>query len=451
MKIAAVGCLHGQLDVIYEKIDNIEKNQNITIDLVLVCGDVQTIRNENDFHCISVPPKYRQLGTFHQYYFGEKIAPKLTLLIGGNHEASNVFQTLPYGGWVAPNMYYMGYCSVVKFGSFRIGGVSGIFKSHSARLPHFECLPYDQSSLRSIYHMREIEIFKLLQLSSEKKHVVDVFMSHDWPINIHQCATQRDVNNLLQRKPHFRLEIEQNRFGNPLLQPLVNHLRPKHWFAAHMHAGFRATVIHQPTDKKDSTDDQKEQSIIKTEFQALDKVLFKRYFLHVTDINFSGDEDQKPPCLEYDPEWLVILKKTDNLWTEIQNPNGIDLLNSSNKIEINQKDLDEIAKDFGNDFRIPENFQCSSPVLIRNEDSDPERRRNYLNPQTTKLCSKLNIFDPNTMFIQQESSTVKNPDEIDLDESDDEEDQNHTESEPTQKKRLKTELFIIDTKGTLCE
>ncbi|KPM07510.1 lariat debranching enzyme-like protein [Sarcoptes scabiei] len=388
MKIAAVGCLHGQLDVIYEKIDNIEKNQNITIDLVLVCGDVQTIRNENDFHCISVPPKYRQLGTFHQYYFGEKIAPKLTLLIGGNHEASNVFQTLPYGGWVAPNMYYMGYCSVVKFGSFRIGGVSGIFKN---------------------------------------------------------------VNNLLQRKPHFRLEIEQNRFGNPLLQPLVNHLRPKHWFAAHMHAGFRATVIHQPTDKKDSTDDQKEQSIIKTEFQALDKVLFKRYFLHVTDINFSGDEDQKPPCLEYDPEWLVILKKTDNLWIEIQNPNGIDLLNSSNKIEINQKDLDEIAKDFENDFRIPENFQCSSPVLIRNEDSDPERRRNYLNPQTTKFCSKLNIFDPNTMFIQQESSTVKNPDEIDLDESDDEEDQNHTESEPTQKKRLKTELFIIDTKGTLCE
>jgi len=51
-----------------------------------------------------------------------------TIFIGGNHEASNVLQELPYGGWVAPNIFYMGYAGVVRFGHIRIAGVSGIYK-----------------------------------------------------------------------------------------------------------------------------------------------------------------------------------------------------------------------------------------------------------------------------------------------------------------------------------
>ena len=44
----------------------------------------------------------------------------LTIFIGGNHEASNYLQELPYGGWVAPNIYFMGYANVSRstvFGS----------------------------------------------------------------------------------------------------------------------------------------------------------------------------------------------------------------------------------------------------------------------------------------------------------------------------------------------
>lgn len=44
----------------------------------------------------------------NRYYSGEKKAPILTIFVGGNHEASNYLQELPYGGWVAPNIYYMG-------------------------------------------------------------------------------------------------------------------------------------------------------------------------------------------------------------------------------------------------------------------------------------------------------------------------------------------------------
>lgn len=63
-----------------------------------------------------------------RYYSGEKEAPILTLFIGGNHEASNFLQELPYGGWVAPNIFYMGYVGVVKVGKLRIAGLSGIYK-----------------------------------------------------------------------------------------------------------------------------------------------------------------------------------------------------------------------------------------------------------------------------------------------------------------------------------
>lgn len=58
----------------------------------------------------------------YRYYSGESRAPVLTLFIGGNHEASNYLQELPYGGWVAPNIYYLGRAGVVKFGDLRIGG-----------------------------------------------------------------------------------------------------------------------------------------------------------------------------------------------------------------------------------------------------------------------------------------------------------------------------------------
>jgi lariat debranching enzyme len=69
-------------------------------------------------------------------------------------------------------------------------------------------------------------------------------MSHDWPHTIEQYG---DLNSLLARKPFWRTDIETGQLGSPPLMEVLKTLRPKRWFAAHMHIRFEATISHVPT------------------------------------------------------------------------------------------------------------------------------------------------------------------------------------------------------------
>jgi len=69
-----------------------------------------------------------------RYYTGERVAPILTIVIGGNHEASNYMRELFHGGWLAPNIYYLGHAGCVSINGVRIAGASGIFKFHDFQL-----------------------------------------------------------------------------------------------------------------------------------------------------------------------------------------------------------------------------------------------------------------------------------------------------------------------------
>ena len=66
MKVAVEGCCHGELDKIYETVQHLEQSNNITIDLLLICGDFQAVRNREDLECMAVPQKYQQLNTFYK-------------------------------------------------------------------------------------------------------------------------------------------------------------------------------------------------------------------------------------------------------------------------------------------------------------------------------------------------------------------------------------------------
>jgi lariat debranching enzyme len=184
-----------------------------------------------------MPSKYYAMHDFHEYYSGARVAPYLTIFIGGNHEASNYMWELYYGGWAAPRIYYMGAANVIRLGPLRIAGLSGIWKGYNYKKPHFERLPYNSDDIRSIYHVRELDVRKLLQIRSQ----VDIGLSHDWP---RAMEWKGDYRQLFSWKPDFEQEAKDGTLGSVAASTVLQRLRPPHWFSAHMHCKFAGIWEH---------------------------------------------------------------------------------------------------------------------------------------------------------------------------------------------------------------
>ncbi|KAM8857219.1 lariat debranching enzyme [Synchiropus picturatus] len=377
MKVAVEGCCHGELDKIYETIGYLEQKEGLKVDLLLCCGDFQAVRNEGDIKCMAVPDKYRNMQTFYKYYSGEKTAPVLTIFIGGNHEASNHMQELPYGGWVAPNIYYLGYAGVVRYKGVRIGGLSGIFKSNDYRKGHHEFPPYNPSTMRSAYHVRNIEVFRLKQIAMP----MDIFMTHDWPKGIYNYG---NTDKLLKMKKFLRAEVESNTLGSPAAAELLDHLQPSYWFSAHLHVKFAALKQHPPKGGAAPR---------VTKFLSLDKCLPYRQFLQIVDV------PDRPGCgegLEYDPEWLAILKGTDSLqkttpspWNPPEN-NG---LHERWDFSVSEDAMMQVVEELSGELSVPNNF-CQNVPAYDPKNPQPHMEPSYnTNPQTTEFCATLGLTD----------------------------------------------------------
>ena len=61
----------------------------------------------------------------------------------------------------------MGHAGVVNVGGLRIAGLSGIFKENHYRLGHHEVPIFSDDAMRSFYHVRELDVFRLMQLRDE--------------------------------------------------------------------------------------------------------------------------------------------------------------------------------------------------------------------------------------------------------------------------------------------
>ena len=83
LTVAVEGCAHGNLDEIYDSLLQTQQQNEINIDLLLCCGDFQSIRNEQDMvrklkkkslrlerllpwnitlqECLACPVKYRSM------------------------------------------------------------------------------------------------------------------------------------------------------------------------------------------------------------------------------------------------------------------------------------------------------------------------------------------------------------------------------------------------------
>lgn len=139
-----------------------------------------------------------------------------------------------------------------------------------------------------------------------------------------------------------------------------------------------------------------------TKFLALDKCLPKRKFLQVIDIEPSLPDI--PKSLHLDPEWLVILKKTDQMLS-VESYNQAPI--PANKtIEVLESDLDEIKEDFQVkliSFVVISTKYLLNPIQrlltfsktsrsrsISNETHQPIRRQTRLLHQITQQNRRMN-------------------------------------------------------------
>ena len=387
IRVAVEGCCHGELDAIYASVLETQRRNGITIDLLLICGDFQACRNEQDLNCMAVPQKYRSMASFYKYYSGEAEAPILTIFVGGNHEASNHLCELYHGGWVAPKIYYLGYAGVVQVGGLRIAGLSGIFKSGDYRQGHWERPPYDNGSMRSAYHVREYDVWKLLQLSGK----VDIFLSHDWPRGVHRHGDER---RLLQTKRFLQQEVQTNTLGNPHTVAVMEKLRPDYWFAAHLHTKFAALVKHA----RDGLDGLVE----RTKFLSLDKCLPNRDFLQVVHFpngrREAAAQGARPLVVRHDPHWLAILRAAEP-YRSIQRhqpalPCAVNVMPASVESELrwveSQVGADEAF------LEVPDNFELTLAPHVPHSGKAlaPGQPQFCPSPQTLALVKKLGIEAP---------------------------------------------------------
>lgn len=383
MLVAVEGCCHGSLDRIYET-PEVKKAH-----LLIICGDFQSLRNQADLQCISVPDKYKQMGDFQDYYEGKKTAPIMTIFVGGNHEASNYLEELKYGGFVAPNIYYLGRSGVVWYDGLRIVGWSGIYYNRDFMMLRRDMpLPYDRWTLKSIYHYRKDDYIKLRLLQPCSSAVV---VSHDWPEGVYKY----DRSTLLRKKPFFKKDMDRGELGSPANWDLLEYLKPSYWFAAHLHVKFKVEIdwsepptkrnrdeISLDLDTLDSDTSDLNNEAGETTFVALDKCLPKRNYMELVDL----PTDAGHPGLYLDREYLAIRKVVDLHTRELDRLSYDEVLNPHEFSHSIHEEIVELRKHYDtlpDDYFEPAKFQRTAPpdatVLV-----------SYKNPQTTEFEHRFN-------------------------------------------------------------
>lgn len=342
---------------------------------------------------MSTPAKYRKMGDFHEYYSGKAIAPYLTIFIGGNHEASNHSFELYYGGWAAPNIYYMGAANVLRVGPLRVLGMSGIWDRETFNNAHFERGWFSHKEVRRAFTLREWDVRKLLQVRTQ----VDVGLSHDWPNKIEH---EGDMEALLREQPNFKSSIDTGRLGSPPTRGVLDTLRPSNWFSGHMHVKFTARVEHSAESSRNG-------GIVNdaTDFLALDKAEGPRIrnALELVEVKPpTSDPIQRPLSFEYDPEWLAITRAFSKLL-----PNGDPSGKPSGSLPI-AKDASEyqslidteklwieenVVKKGG--LKIPSNFAMTAPEYNEELGIDVKGQNViHSHPSTEAYCDMLQIPNP---------------------------------------------------------
>ena len=368
INIIITGCIHGCLDKLYKDITEYSISNNIKIDLVLCTGDFECIRTENDLQFLSCPEKYRIMGDFNKYYKGIVQAPYLTIFIGGNHEASNYLEQNYYGGWVAPNLYYLGRSGLINVKGIRIGGISGIFNKYDYFRGNYEKSEEDiKGNKKSIFHLREYEIAKL----SHVKNKIDIFMTHDWPTNL---VSDEDKEMVFKKKPHFKNDINKGILGSFPGEFLLKFLQPKYFICGHMHFYYS-------------------NKINETRIYAFDKCLNKRHYFGLIKVEKSIiSMDINSNNIYMDPEWMAITHCFNGYFPKNYDYYFFhDLFNEKAKSFYNKLVLSKIKFNYFFKYKMEKaDIEEKINDLLLNKFTKREKINRDIKEQTKQL---LNIFD----------------------------------------------------------
>lgn len=412
--IAVNGCSHGQFHDIFNTISQIEKKENKKIDVLLCCGDFESIRPEPfpDLYSMACPDKYLKYGDFIDFYNAEDDSSlanhPLTVFIGGNHESSHNLGELQYGGWVSKKIFYLGRCGSLRLGyseenSVSLIGLSGIYKSYDFAKGLFEKYPLTQQEKKSVYHVRKWDLWRMQLLHSLQNQERDVMsdmddiknlmpnnfsfpdenlkqdeqlkrvtigMSHEWPQNITEFANIKFIEDELvkrQKKDHLMEDIRAKKLGCPISRQILNLFQPNYWFSGHLHCDLEIQVKHPKTSKL-------------TKFIGLDKVIPRRKFLHIVEIDLpESPKENEKLSLFLDRDWLSVIKATHDYTPTDEDffppsRKDIDLEEAKKFVDLKYKDSTQIPMNF-----IKHEFQANDPLF---------------NPYTATLYGKLELnFD----------------------------------------------------------
>jgi len=353
-----------------------------------------------------------------------------------------------HGGWLAPNIFFLGFSGCVEVNGLRIAGSSGIFNSRDYSLGHFERLPFDSSQLRSIYHTRQYDVLKLSLLAPPH-----VFLSHDWPQGIEHHG---DLNALLRCKSFFKSDIQKGQLGSPPMMELLRRLRPTWWFSAHLHVKYKALYEHRnesetgpstamtqdrdfneandrnpdeiligsDTDEVDgllsqnpdeiAIDDEFEESakkddrdgaaesqprtlhqhhliVAQTQFLALDKCLPRRQFLEVVDMPDLDQASTSEPQLCFNKRWLAISRALHPFLSTSKYATPPPSFDTARQlVEQELAWVEQNVKEL--DIRTMQTFWATAPNPLPEQGKGRKQQPPwYTNPQTEAFCQLLQI------------------------------------------------------------
>jgi lariat debranching enzyme len=221
---AVFGDIHGHQDLMYEKAIQLEKDSGRSIDAVLQVGDFETIRTEEDFRHYHAPHKYHRMSDFSGYYKGNKKAPFLTVFIAGNHEAWGVLARHQQGGFVAPNIYFLGRSGMIDVKGVKIAGLSGVYGSKAYDSPLSDEPGYDWK------YYRKAEVDRL------KTERPDILLLHEWMTPVSLLTTIGRMDDLIVPEQMWDA-------GHTPATDLVLASSPRYLFMGHTHVARLHGVV----------------------------------------------------------------------------------------------------------------------------------------------------------------------------------------------------------------